>query len=993
MFSRIWKCIPTSGPSDKINPVSTSKHSYRSVAGASHSGSHRVAGQSHHSATSQSFHNENSRLHSLGKDEDSIMSLESLPRSHHTSPQPSKSIPMEMAVQHFPQGSLEMIQWLLDNFGRYMFLKVPHHTLMSWVYTLWPKPSVHTIAPLTPSDMIDRLGQAIYCNNIPQLAELTIVASFIATQRENNIALPWPLIDFMAFRAEWIEILNKDMLGYLEDGPFAAPTQQNRNSRIGTTPQPNAPPAYTPVSTNVYRVSMPNPPWQPTSHRPTSMSRFNCASPSPKRGEQMDHQRDGHSLPSKDPTEMVVSVPSQGSVPSQDMDEQDDYDDIPPESLRSRLSSIRKRRSIEHIASHSAAKTRSFVGSDKLKWEKGHVDTFQPFYRDAEGTLIKLGMGYLLEEVVQDDYIKYGVAIAQSTNFYDTYGISAKQFKYDIQYLYGLLQGATKGYDNPHVIANRKTKDGIRTWLGIVQDNDHDGSLQLRKTKLKMEIEKKYHSRDDIGVYLNHFHSISQQLKALDSNKWTDNELKETLLEKLQSDPSLTPLIWECEKDVNMTLLDCIMYIKSKALVAQYHQRSTTTPRRVQKTQGSQSVDNVDEDMEDDMQVDDEVSIRNAFKTIESIVQADGLVKAYNTLSSQEIRRQLNIPSPVWAELEPELREKVMAAKRRAREKLMSQQGNTPNNNNRSLDQYPKKQVTIAEQVKTMVTRFNDMDVDDDEESTDDDEIRHVKVTTSHDCISINSQVDRFIALSNKDSRLWSYMDNCSDSCVLGAGAHIIEHAVGRYATLSGVDSRTMQSDKLPIASGYIKCQTMVGVPVVLKINEAPSNPDCPVTVLSEYQVREHGYIIDAVAKKHRKLGGEYGTQSFYLHDELHIDLIDRGGVMAFEILPWEEGDEERFEVYEITSPEKWIPSSFRDNSTTQSTTTHPTYATRRPDPPAMEPKSTPKLEKASKTARKGATNSDVTGDTRDVTPTRTAKSAKSAFSQNGEDSKTSNWV
>ena len=50
-------------------------------------------------------------------------------------------------------------------------------------------------------------------------------------------------------------------------------------------------------------------------------------------------------------------------------------------------------------------------------------------------------------------------------------------------------------------------------------------------------------------------------------------------------------------------------------------------------------------------------------------------------------------------------------------------------------------------------------------------------------------------------------------------------------------------------------------------------------------------------------------------------------------------------------------------------------------------------LEKSSKTARKGATNSDVTGDTRDVTPTRTAKSAKSAFSQNGEDSKTSNWV
>src|SRR5687768_5047058 len=43
----------------------------------------------------------------------------------------------------------------------------------------------------------------------------------------------------------------------------------------------------------------------------------------------------------------------------------------------------------------------------------------------------------------------------------------------------------------------------------------------------------------------------------------------------------------------------------------------------------------------------------------------------------------------------------------------------------------------------------------------------------------------------------------------------------------------------------------------------------------------------------------------------VHIDFEDRGGLMGFEILPIEDGDESKYEVITITSPIRWKPQQF----------------------------------------------------------------------------------
>ncbi len=58
-----------------------------------------------------------------------------------------------------------------------------------------------------------------------------------------------------------------------------------------------------------------------------------------------------------------------------------------------------------------------------------------------------------------------------------------------------------------------------------------------------------------------------------------------------------------------------------------------------------------------------------------------------------------------------------------------------------------------------------------------------------------------------------------------------------------------------------LKVEASDGIPVLLKLNEAVYNAGSPVTLLSEYQIRDRGYTIDSVATKHRTCFNTYGIQ------------------------------------------------------------------------------------------------------------------------------------
>ena len=212
--------------------------------------------------------------------------------------------------------------------------------------------------------------------------------------------------------------------------------------------------------------------------------------------------------------------------------------------------------------------------------------------------------------------------------------------------------------------------------------------------------------------------------------------------------------------------------------------------------------------------------------------------------------------------------------------------------------------------------KLGDMSSLDSYKTVDDDRMRQVYMVT-HDASLDDSPPQDADALvirahleytKTSSDRHYAISDSGADSCILGQHCHVISHT-GRHACLIGYNPATTASAKVPIISGYIKVMSQAQIPIVLQINEAPYNSNSPVTLLSEYQARDHGTIIDSVSCRHKTISGTFGTQRMMVSPTVCVSFVDRGGLMGFEVLPWEVGDEYRYEIFEITSDKKWTPS------------------------------------------------------------------------------------
>ena len=205
------------------------------------------------------------------------------------------------------------------------------------------------------------------------------------------------------------------------------------------------------------------------------------------------------------------------------------------------------------------------------------------------------------------------------------------------------------------------------------------------------------------------------------------------------------------------------------------------------------------------------------------------------------------------------------------------------------------------------------MDLSDDGNDTDDE-----AYSTFHlNMITVRAHLE-YAEAPWLPQKIYAISDCGADSTILGKYAKVLHHT-NHYANLVGYDPQTTRTEKAPIVCALIKTRsnTEGSIPVLLCIHEAPLLANSPtITLISEYQVRIYGLVVDSVAKKHRSGDGRYGQQCLQLSENLAIPFEDRGGLMAFEILPVEDGDKEIYDIIPITGQAQWTPRQFMDQET-----------------------------------------------------------------------------
>jgi hypothetical protein len=162
--------------------------------------------------------------------------------------------------------------------------------------------------------------------------------------------------------------------------------------------------------------------------------------------------------------------------------------------------------------------------------------------------------------------------------------------------------------------------------------------------------------------------------------------------------------------------------------------------------------------------------------------------------------------------------------------------------------------------------------------------------------------------------------DGGCDTTLLGDGWYITEYT-GRSANIVSFDEFAARKAGLPIITGITKYQ----LPdrkghILIQSYKSVYNKGSKTTLLSEFQLRDCGCIVNNTYKGHRGAVFKAGTQCIKTPDNdgmqsFIIPLHLCAALMTMNILMPNEHDLETLPIVDITSPGVWLPSKHNETN------------------------------------------------------------------------------
>ena len=534
---------------------------------------------------------------------------------------------------------------------------------------------------------------------------------------------------------------------------------------------------------------------------------------------------------------------------------------------------------------------------------------------------MQVGAGYLIDEHFLKMYTVLGSDYLFTEEFWHKYGIGQKQAQYDRTYLFGMIVSTSTNAYNKSITKYKATQDGILTWMELQKLYAHDGSKELKLGQLQAKLQVPYipGQKGGLSHYIDQFQDTMERVEDLAPEPQSDWGKKQLLIRNIKDGPEY--LVMYCRNAHEMSYEEVAVFLRSNAIQNDSKNRSS---RR--KSPNAMLAAMIEDDDNEVLPKSQFLNMEDTISLVNTMTKESSLVQVYQALStSKYVRDGLSIHPDIWHKLDQAMKEKILEIRRQIRDEKGDQNGHKNGNNggNKPVPkapvgslpaQYPSM-INSAQQISSLL-KLSSADIESSDEETDDEDLLQQLQITHLSTVTDDIEVRAHFEYSEVyNDKVFAISDGGADSCVLGRHAHIIHHT-GRTATLVGYDPRTTRTTKVPIVSAYLKVKSHIGVPVFLKINQAPYHKDNSITLISEYQVREHQYVIDSIATKHLKAPNTYGTQRLDLSSIIHINFEDRGGIMGFELLEITNEDfdagEPIYDVFEITGQDTWVPKHFQ---------------------------------------------------------------------------------
>ena len=143
------------------------------------------------------------------------------------------------------------------------------------------------------------------------------------------------------------------------------------------------------------------------------------------------------------------------------------------------------------------------------------------------------------------------------------------------------------------------------------------------------------------------------------------------------------------------------------------------------------------------------------------------------------------------------------------------------------------------------------------------------------------AHLEYYTMLAHADESGMNISDAGADTTVVGRSWYVEEQYANRFANLVGF-SPDLKKMAMPIVTAvtWIETPTFRGL---IRVHEAIANMESDLSLISEYQFRDSGCIVDSVHRQHKLSEDQQGTQRIVAPDgETTIPLQLRSGLMTF---------------------------------------------------------------------------------------------------------------
>jgi hypothetical protein len=556
----------------------------------------------------------------------------------------------------------------------------------------------------------------------------------------------------------------------------------------------------------------------------------------------------------------------------------------------------------------------------RIKWD-GQERTFPLFREGYESYLLATGQRYIWDSDFRKAYINndanYPVLRAK-------YGVSVAQVQADAEAQYGMLKGACK--EGREVLKQFTTKyaDGIKVWDAMLHWYQYGGSVTTAMSRLLSRLEQPFTESYSGGV---------ARYVTMISNTYAEME------EVIKDHPG-------CNESVpidgsRMTLvLHKFVGTRHHSAIYDIHAQCVAKGSSFQEFVEMIRNKFASEDQSDMKGARRQARHVNTAYDHEALVQAFVANMSPLHLSS-ELLKLMRSMNPEFAQEFLSKRDEI-SKERRERERTAS---TTPGNALPKQYSGNARQANMAAglssineeppvdndgEIKALSTETIDendtlskfallvrlahanVTQNDDEESDDDGHVTHANPT-----FTIRGDYEREVSAMNAQSngQHHTISDGGADTWILGCGWRVLSQTQ-RFANVVGFDSNYAKKKQLPIVVAAAVTKNDLNEDVLLVVFEGVHNADSNVSLMSEYQTRETGNMIDSVARHHKHPDGSDGGQQMRLIQpmdgsslaETTIPLHIRNALMTFPHREPTDDELKSLPRFLMTPRTAWIP-------------------------------------------------------------------------------------